>query len=267
MTDLATLTFAGVPFEVRRDDGRPAFFLYGVRKSGSSIMNAMVTSLARMNDVQYVDVAGMLFGKGVGVGAWQSDPAMGGLLHGGNVFGGFRDAPLGIEDHPLVRRSRSVLLVRDPRDALVSEYFSNAYSHSIPEEGEAREHMLEQRRRALRASVAEYVLRMAPGFRATLRHYAPFLRHPGLRLYRYERAIIDKRWFLRDVCDHWGWGVSEVQLDQILGWADVMPAEENPTAFVRKVTPGDHREKLDTATIAALDDLLRDELRLFGYAA
>jgi predicted HAD superfamily phosphohydrolase len=46
----------------------------------------------------------------------------------------------------------------------------------------------------------------------------------------------------------------------------VMPAEENPAQFVRRVTPGDHLEKLDAATIAALDDILHEELRRFGYA-
>ncbi|WP_376096981.1 hypothetical protein ACE7GA_05870 [Roseomonas sp. CCTCC AB2023176] len=267
MPDLATLTFAGVPFEVRIDPARPAYFLYGIRKSGSSIMNAMVTSLARMNDVHYVDVAGRLFEKGVGVGTWQKDPGLGDLIRGGNVYGGFRNAPLGIKDHPVARASRSVLLVRDPRDALVSEYFSNAYSHSIPPEGEARDQMLQQRADALRASIAEYVLRMAPNFRNTLREYIPFLQHPHLRLYQYERAILDKRWFLRDLCDHYGWSVSDTQLGHILGWADVMPEEENPTQFVRKVRPGDHLDKLDPATIARLNEILGDGLRLLRYDA
>ncbi|MGG5810050.1 hypothetical protein [Falsiroseomonas sp. CW058] len=266
MPDLATLTFAGASFGIRRDDPRPAWFLFGVRKSGSSIMNAMGAALAGMNGVNYVDVAGKLFETGVAVPAWQRDPGMGALLAGGNLYGGFRNAPLAIAGHPLLRAGRAALLVRDPRDALVSEYFSNAYSHSVPAGGEARDLMLEQRATALRAPVAEYVRRMAPALRETLREYRPFLGNPNLKLYRYESAIIDKGAFLRDLCEHFGWTATDHQISLILGWADVIPAEENPTRFVRKVVPGDHREKLDPATIDALDGILAEELRLFGYA-
>lgn len=265
MEGLATISFAGVPFQIRRAPGKPAWFLLGVRKSGSSIMNAMGAALAKMNDVNYVDVAGRLFEHGVGVPAWQRNEELGALLHGGNLYGGFRNAPIGLADHPLFRAGRAALLVRDPRDALVSEYFSNAYSHSIPAEGEARELMLAQRATALAANIAEYVRRMAPALRDTLREFRPFLGHRGLKLYRYESAILDKRGFLLDLCAHFGWQVSDRQLEMILGWADVMPEEERPTQFVRKVLPGDHREKLDAATIAHLDRLLAEELLLFGY--
>lgn len=265
MTEQTTIKFAGVDFDIRRADG-PSFMMFGVRKSGSSIMNAMVAALAQFNRVHYVDIAGLLFAKGVTVAAWQNDETMAALLHGGNLFGGFRNAPLGILRHPVTLASKKILLVRDPRDALVSEYFSSAYSHSIPEEGEGREQMLENRTRALQASVGEYVLREAQSFARTLHEYRQFLVMPGLRLYRYEDAIMHKRGFLTDICAHFGWTVSAGQLDQILGWADVMPEEERPTSFVRKVVPGDHKDKLDGATIARLNAILQPELVALGYA-
>jgi hypothetical protein len=85
-------------------------------------------------------------------------------------------------------------------------------------------------------------------------------------VYHYERAILDKRWFLTDLCAHFGWQASEEQINLILGWADVRPDVEEPTAFIRKVTPGDHREKLRPGTIAKLNSVFEDEMRLFGYA-
>lgn len=267
MPELVKINYAGVEFDIVSDAAAPAYFVFGVRKSGSSIMNAMVTSLAKFNKVNYVDVAGLLFGKGVTVAAWQNEPGLATLLHGGNLFGGFRNAPLGLRDHPLVVGSKKILLVRDPRDALVSEYFSNAYSHSIPEEGEGRQLMLENRARALKASITEYVLRQAKIFRSTLNEYREFLAMPGMRLYHYEDAIMNKRWFLQDICEHFGWTVTDQLLDQILGWADVMPDEERPDNFVRKVTPGDHRDKLDPATIALLNEALAPMLTELGYTA
>lgn len=258
--------FLDIAFDVAHDPNQPMFFLFGVRKSGSSIMNSMVTSLARMNHLHYVDVAGRLFEAGLSVASWQRQPSMRGLLHGGNVFGGFRNAPLGLLGTTALEECPQILLVRDPRDALVSEYFSNAHSHSLPAAGEAREQLLAERAQAQSAEIGPYVTRMAPRLLQTLREYRPFLAHPRMRLYHYEKAILDKRWFLHDLCAHFGWEASEAQIGMILQWADIRPEAEEPTAFIRKVTPGDHREKLRPGTIAQLNSVFEDEMRLFGYA-
>lgn len=265
MSPVVTIEYFGVGFEVTDDATRPAAFAFGLRKSGSSIMNAMVNALADMNAVRYVDVAGKLFEKGVTVPSWQNDAGMQALLHGGNLFGGFRNAPLGLVGHDLVAGAPKILLVRDPRDALVSDYFSSAFSHSLPEGGDERDVLLAARSSALRATIGEWVLRRAPGFRQTMRDYDPFLAMPGMRVYRYEQAILDKGWFLRDACRHFGWQVTDHQVSLILGWADVMPEEEKPTQFVRKVRPGDHRDKLDDRTIAALNEIFAAELDAFDY--
>jgi hypothetical protein len=265
MSDFLTIPFSGADFTVRDAPDQPALFVFGVRKSGSSVMNAMVTALARMNAMHVVDIADKMFEIGVRVAVWQRDASMAALLRGGNLYGGFRNAPIAIAGHELVRDSAKILLVRDPRDALVSEYFSNAYSHSVPGEGEARDIFLRQRAEALRSGVCEYALAMAPALRSTLRDYTPFLSLPNLRLYRYEQAVMDKRWFLGEICEHFRWEASEEQIGQILSWADVRPSDEDPSRFIRKVTPGDHREKLDGPTIRALNRILGEELARFGY--
>jgi hypothetical protein len=45
----------------------------------------------------------------------------------------------------------------------------------------------------------------------------------------------------------------------------VLPDAEQPTAFIRKVTPGDHREKLSPTIIEELNGVFADEMHLFGY--
>jgi hypothetical protein len=45
----------------------------------------------------------------------------------------------------------------------------------------------------------------------------------------------------------------------------VVPSEERPTAFVRRVVPGDHLEKLAPATIEELNSRFSDFLHAFGY--
>ena len=57
-----------------------------------------------------------------------------------------------------------------------------------------------------------------------------------------------------------------VEVSQILAAVDVRPLEEAPTAFIRRVTPGDHLKKLQSSTIAVLNRALDEPLRFFGYA-
>lgn len=260
------LSYRDVRFELDDQPGRPCWFVYGVRKSGSSIFNSMVHALAQRQGVSWVDLPGDLFKGGVTVGAWQDDPALATLLRPGNVYGGFRNCPLGFVSSPLHRDAAKVLLVRDPRDALVSEYFSNAYSHSLPAAGDARSQMLDLRSEALRQPIADYVLARADAMARTLDEYRPLVSDPRLKVFRYEDVILDKRTLLQDVARHFGWTVDAGYLDQVLAWADQQPSEEDPTRFVRKVTPGDHLEKLDAGVIRVLDRRLAPVLEAFGYA-
>ncbi|HSI58880.1 MAG TPA: sulfotransferase domain-containing protein [Ideonella sp.] len=260
------LTYRNVPFELADDGGATSFFVFGVRKSGSSILNSMVAALASHRQLPFLDIGGALFAAGVKVSDWQHDAALGGLLRRGNVYGGFRNFPAGLVGHVLYREAPKVLLVRDPRDALVSEYFSNAYSHSLPQAGEGREQMLDLRREALQSPIDRFVVERAPAMAQTLREYRVLLADPRVRVFRYEDVITEKRRLLADVSAHFGWAVAPGYVDKIMSWADVLPDAEDPTRFVRKVLPGDHLSKLTPAMIARLDDLLADEMKAFGYA-
>jgi len=265
MNGLMKVQYRNIDYEVANDPSREAFFVFGVRKSGSSILNSMLGAVARINGIQYVDVAGKLFERGLTVAEWQNDAAMARILYPGNLYGGYRNFPAGLRGADIFVRSRKVLLVRDPRDALVSEYFSNAYSHSIPAEGEARQDMLSRRAVALGSAIEDYVLRMAPALKRTLAEYTCLGRDDRLLTFRYEDVITRKDKLLTDICAFFGWTLSDQQLRQILGWADVIPTEERPTEFVRKVTPGDHIEKLSAETIDRLDRLLSEEMTYYGY--
>jgi len=259
------IIYRNVAFDLADRAAAKSFFVFGVRKSGSSILNSMVAALAADQGLPFLDIGGALFAAGVKVSDWQFDPDLGGLMKGGNIYGGFRNCPVGLLGHAAYRASPKILLVRDPRDALVSEYFSNAYSHSLPQSGEGRDQMLDLRREALRSPIERFVIERAPAMAQTLREYRVLLGDPLLRIFRYEDIITDKRRLLAEVATHFGWTVAPGYVDKIMSWADVLPDTEDPTRFVRKVLPGDHRAKLAPAVIVQLDELLADEMAAFGY--
>ncbi len=268
--ETVAVDFEGVPFEIDASrSGDPAWFVLGIRKSGSSMFNRALKLMAKFNRVNWVDIPGDLFSNDVPVPRWRANPASPGLLRGGNVYGGFRDFPEGLGESPVFKNAIKVLLVRDPRDAIVSEYFSTRQTHSLPQ-GEdddgARADMLRRREAAQQVSVEDFARAEAGKMADTIERYIPLLHDPKLLLLRYEDVVFEKARMIRDVTAHFGWVIQPQQIDNILKWIDVIPEEENPDAFIRKVTPGDHREKLSDATIAEIDTTLVSAMEAFGYA-
>lgn len=252
-------------FTLDEPKGDAAFFVLGVRKSGSSILNSIVGALANMNGFPFIDVGGTLFESGILVKDWQRDKALGAILRPGHVYGGFRNYPICLADDPLFKKSPKIFLIRDPRDALVSEYFSNAFSHSIPAAGNAKDLMQKSREQAQTSAVNEYVLTMAKQLKRVLNDYKQIKLDRNCKIFRYEDVIFDKAQLIADICTCFGWTVSAEQTQQILGWADVLPSEERPTEFIRRVRPGDHLEKLSPDVISQLNVTLAEDLASFGY--
>jgi hypothetical protein len=258
-----------ISFAVPPEGAGPACFLLGVRKCGSSILNSICEALARLNNRGFVDVGHTFFTANVLTRDWQRDPALRNIVRQGIVYGGFRDMPLGLLEDEAFRTGPKFLLVRDPRDALVSEYFSNAYSHHIPpssgDEDAVTATMLAKREQALAADISDYVLRMAGPMNHTMSHFKAAPTLPNIDIVKYEDLILDKARLIGLLAARFGMQVTEAETASILGWADKVPLVEDPRAFVRRVRPGDHREKLATATIARLNSVLRPAMTLFGY--
>ena len=247
-----------------------SYMILGVRKCGSSLVNSMLESLAKINRRNYLDVGGTFFKHGVPEREWIDRTALAALLAPGTLYGGFRSMPTGFLGADAFVCARKILLVRDPRDALVSEYFTVAYSHSVPEPNSdkpgAREELLAARERARLSDITAFVLKNAVNLNRTMMDYHAIIGDPLLKLYRYEDVILEKRLWLASMAEHFGWdGGSPGFIDGMMSWADKVPDKEDPQAFVRKVLPGDHKDKLSSAVIAQLDEALAPSMRLFGY--
>jgi hypothetical protein len=262
------IEWRGIEFEVHVDRSGPTYFVLGIRKCGSSMLNRVARLLAKYNGYNFVNVAGRMFNETMTVGEWVRDESMERIIKDGNVYGGFRSFPHALRDNPRYVGGEKILLVRDPRDALVSEYFSNAYSHALPsadDSGGARRELLSERSAALSTSIDEYVIRRAPIMRRTFEEFAPVLNDPTTHIFRYEDIIFKKEILVLGIAEHFGWRCDPKKLEAILGWVDVKPAKENPRQFIRKVSPGDHKEKLQLDTIARIDTELHPVLVSFGY--
>jgi hypothetical protein len=245
----------------------PSFFVLGLAKAGSTLFNRVMRPIATAAGFSFFSLRNTLSELGIppdSVDYDASDPV---FLPHGCCYGGFRGLPGGMAI-PAFGKGRSVLLVRDPRDMLTSLYYSIAFSHRPPpsqEAGSLVDAFNDQRHAALESSVDAYALQYAP---VVLRIFETMERKTaGIepKCYRYEDVIFRKLDWIRDVLAYLDLAVPDRVVAAIVQRNDVLPAAENAGAHIRRVTPGDHREKLAAATIAQLDDILAPVLRRYGY--
>lgn len=267
--DVTLLDGRSFTFEVEEGLEGPAFFLLSIRKCGSSIFNNIATALAQANGCNFVEVGGRFFRLNVTEAQWAEDPALCRIVRPGNVYGGFRMLPTALLESELFQSSPKLLFVRDLRDALVSLYFSNAHSHPIPAAADSgadvTKLMLTLRDEALTHDIDDLVLRYAKGMLRTSMGYQAIVDSPSVTVLRYEDYIFEKAALMDVIAERFGWQADDQVKRDILEWADVRPTEEDPTVFVRRVTPGDHLEKLRPETIEKLNEMLGSALELFGY--
>jgi hypothetical protein len=158
------------------------------------------------------------------------------------------------------KRDRFILHLRDPRDVLVSMFYSWGFSHpgvdpdyrnSVREKG--IDEFAVKNSRLLNRKYRRYVRKVLP-----LEH-TTFL--------RYEDFVGDRpRWlegFLK------GAGITD-GLARYQDLANENPAasvrEEDKKKHIRKAEPGDYREKLSPETIAELNERFAEVLKALGYA-
>jgi hypothetical protein len=168
-----------------------------------------------------------------------------------SAFGGF---VRGI-DH--LKQYKVLLMVRDPRDVLVSWYYSLAFSHSIPPETSDRhEEYLENRKSAREMTIDEHVLAGSDRVYTILDTYRKELLepYPHVTLTSYEEMTSDYETWLRKILDACQLTISDAMFQELLEEnRRLQPKKENKHQHIRKGKPGDYRDKLQPETIAELN--------------
>jgi hypothetical protein len=182
----------------------------------------------------------------------------------GYCYRSFRAFPPYLQSFDIAA-NRKVLLIRDPRDILVSRYFSAKLSHPVPEAGEARSRLLSQRAHASRMTVDAYCLSMIDFVRNEYESYRPLL-STEMRVYRYEDVIFEKERWLADMLSYFEVELPAETIAEIARVNDIRPRKERPMKHIRQVKPGNFRRHLSRRTIETLNRELADILEEFGYS-
>lgn len=155
---------------------------------------------------------------------------------------------------------------RDPRDILVSEYYSLGWRHSDKDwDASARD----RRKKIQSLSIDEYVIQEPIlGNYPLVDRYQELLdamNDTQVHLAKYETMILDFDRWLGDVIPLLGLNRASERTLLSRQYQNEFRANAEPDAHKRNVVPGDHREKLKPETIEILNDRFSTVLDALEY--
>lgn len=180
-----------------------------------------------------------------------------------SVFGGM------VEGIPEIERYRVILMIRDPRDVLVSEYYSYAFSHSEPSKlGNKYIDFMKMRQKARDVTIDEYVVSESDRLYVNYERYITLLldRYAHVFVTKYEEMTSDFDAWLKKILEYCELEVGDELFECLLNEASSLkPKQEDVHQHVRKGMPGDYKEKLKRKTIDRLDAKFLPMLKRLDY--
>jgi hypothetical protein len=180
-----------------------------------------------------------------------------------SVFGGM------IEGIPELKRYLVVLMVRDPRDVLVSEYYSIAISHPEPDENSSKYNdFMGKRKFAREVSIDEYVVAECEKVYAIYDRYIKLLLDvfSHVHVAKYEDMISDFKKWITSLIDYCEFEIQEEFLNTLLNKnLHLRPKNEDINKHLRRGRSGDYKEKLKRETIDYLNSKFALILNKFSY--
>ena len=166
-----------------------------------------------------------------------------------------------------LKRVNHLIQVRDPRDILVSEYFSLGWLHTSEnwsEEGK-------QRRKTIQSmSIDEFVLEESlHGKLPLFERMKPVLQlsqQDNVELVKYETLVTHFPAWLETVLSFTGLGETHhLKRKLIRQYKDEFKPDQTGSGHKRNIAPGDHKEKLTEQTIEILNQRFSPVLKQLNY--
>jgi sulfotransferase family protein len=242
-------------------------FVFAFPKSGSVLVNAIVQSVMSEWGVPVVDFSSQLYDQGVDIETVQCDLRCL-FTEKGYCYSGFRELPRSMLGSASIRSACKILIVRDPRDMLVSRYYSTKFSHGFAERGSPQfSRLMAELIKDSNMDIDEYCLHYSWMINSQLLSHAAVISDPKTLVLKYEEFLYDKRLLARQLCEWFSVGLSSDRIEAIAAAHDFIPEEERQDQHIRQAHPGDYQRKLKPETISALNVVLRRFFRKFGYDA
>jgi hypothetical protein len=248
-----------------------SILLFSVYRAGSTFIGGLMRKIAGEAGLAAVDLDGYFYELGKGKdweGKGRAIPYVP-YRSKGYLYGPFRSFNREI---PNIEDYKILLILRDPRDVIVSSYFA-IYSHVTPllEGKQALLTRMQRRKKELEQTIDEFVINRLNGKPGFLDRYQVYHKElmgkPNVLFLKYEDMVESFDTWLDRLIEFLGMDLRREFIDRLNAEADFKVSKEDIHKHKRQVTPGDHKRKLKPETIDILNAKTREIRELFGYEA
>ena len=201
-----------VTIEIPPASSIDSFFVFSMYKAGSILQDKVMEDICDELQIPKISVPKTAFHQGVDESLIAKESVEEIFNKPGYCFYGFRYLPDYLDDLAL-SNVKKFLLIRDPRDMLVSHYFSMKKSHPIPE-GDMGEKLLAQRQKIESVDIDSYVLEKAPQFLNIFKKYQS-VEDENMSLFRYEDIVFEKKRWIKEIVAFLGVRLEESVVEAI----------------------------------------------------
>lgn len=230
-----------------------SILVYTPPKCASTATHRIITSLAQAKDPAYthINLFRYFYNNGIDGPDTFTEHVDRLILPNGIIYGPLRwgAAPAHIAN------CLPIVIIRDPRDMLVSLYYSMRDSHPLPMHPHTRQRLMEQRTLARNMDIDSFVLKETPRYKQLCDSFLSIpARYPTTLLLTYEEFVLDFDTFLDRLVNYLEIPKALIPEQHLrtLAHAGEQPTE-NTALHIRKRTPGDHKDKLTSETITILN--------------
>ncbi len=236
--------------------------LFGLHRGGSSIAARLLQILLGGAGYRVVDDGERYYNAGY-VADDIPQSVFQALESSGVCYGPFREYPVTMHLADISALTR-IIVVRDPRDCLVSAYFAWQGLHDSADRLRKLDQLPTQRDAI--DSVDDYCIRNAYHVRDRIESLRLLcLHYPDTLVFRYEDIFVDPARWLHVLIGKLGVEVPTASVDQARIEAVFEPAFEDPKRHRRQGRPGDHHRKLSRQTCLHLTEVFEKQLTFFAY--
>lgn len=257
---------------LRNLDKPRSVIFYTTHKCASTFAQRLFEVMARNANYELVDYAGAIWGAGDRLSKIETpyeiflERAYSELYSlNGKIYAPQRE----YLDFPGRHKFRHIFFLRDPRDVLVSAYFSFAFTHAEPLRSSDRDDFLAQRSKMQQQGIDDYVLEQAEQW--ILPFYSNYQKLRDTAddyLYvKYSLFISDTAKFIQQIADYCDLKPPASDIEFLVREASPVQKTEQKKSHKRSGKTGQYLEKLRPETIEKLNGILADVLRDWEFEA
>lgn len=245
--------------------GHDSFYIFTLHKCASTMLQRTFRVICEYNNISNISIDGWRFRNNYKYSPENMEELCKMFLPKGYWYGVFRNLCIELTDVSCFDFTRkSILVVRDPRDILVSHYYSRFFSHIAP--GQTGKTMQETIGGNI-PDIDSWVLQQSPSLVKRFNNYInDLLPHGNTLVFRYEDFILDKGKLFRPALDYLDLEFPDSELEKLIKNESIVPDREDKNKHIRQVKPGDHKNKLRETAIKEMNIVFDGVLDYFDYS-